>query len=397
MNSIVIIGGGPAGLRAAETARAAGAAVAVYDHKASVGRKFLVAGRGGLNLTHADPPEKFVERYGEPRGRWETLIRDFDNAALRAWAKELGIETYVGTSRRVFPMEEKAAPLLRRWVQRLKVQGVKFQLHHQWTGLATGKPLRLTFRSHDQTIHVSTNTVVLACGGASWPETGSDGAWQAILKTCGVAVEPLRPANCGWETEWPAGLGERIEGRPLKNIAVEANGVRVEGELLLTTYGMEGGALYPLGRVLRAMDQPGIAIDFKPTFTEEALVRKLGGAQRERLIETAARNWRLGEAAAAMIETRGPYPNPETLARTVKRFEISLNGPRPIEEAISSAGGVAWEELDENLMFKKLPGVFAAGEMIDWEAPTGGFLLQGCFATGTRAGRAATGHVSAGA
>jgi uncharacterized flavoprotein (TIGR03862 family) len=389
MNSIVIIGGGPAGLRAGEAARALGASVAVYDHKASVGRKFLVAGRGGLNLTHADPFEAFVERYGEPCGRWRDLVRDFDNAALRAWAKELGIETYVGTSRRVFPMEQKAAPLLRRWVQRLKAQGVKFHLHHRWTGLTAGNPLSLTFRSHDQTIHVQTNAVVLACGGASWPETGSDGAWTAMLEKQGVRIAPWQPANCGWETDWPAELRGKIEGLPLKNIAVEAGGVRVEGELLLTKYGMEGGALYQLGRVLRALPQPAVAIDFKPSFSAEDLLRKLGGAKGDGVMETAARNWRLSEAAAALVASRGPFADPETLAWTVKRFEVVLRGPRPMEEAISSAGGVEWGELDENLMFKKLPGVFAAGEMIDWEAPTGGFLLQGCFATGTRAGRAA--------
>lgn len=389
--NIAIIGGGPAGLRAAEIAAAGGAkhgvSVTLFDAMPSVGRKFLVAGRGGLNLTNTEPRERFVTRYSgpdQPPGLWESLLDDFDSDALRAWAAGLGVKTFAASTGRVYPDELKAAPLLRRWVQRLRRQGVNFAMRHRWTGLAPGAPLRLHFQAGEQTLPVETDAVILALGGGSWPGTGSDGAWTAILERLGIGVTPLQPANCGWEVPWQPAVLAMAEGKPLKNIVVRVGGMEVHGELLITRHGLEGGALYQLGPVLRAMKEPSLTIDFKPTFTVEQLVAKLPSPHRD-LLSEARRRWRLSDAAFAILENRGKYTSAESLATAAKHCALRLAGPRPLAEAISTAGGVRWSELDGNLMLKKLPGVFVAGEMIDWEAPTGGYLIQGCFTTATRA------------
>jgi uncharacterized flavoprotein (TIGR03862 family) len=385
--NIAIIGGGPAGLRAAEVAAKGGGAVTLFDAKASVGRKFLVAGRGGLNLTNAEPREDFVKHYTGSRqteNPWSSLIGGFDAEALRAWAEGLGVETFAASTGRVYPKELKAAPLLRRWVQRLRELGVKFEMRHRWTGLTPGTPLQLHFQTDGQERIAMTDAVVLALGGGSWPETGSDGAWTAILERLGIGIAPLQPANCGWELPWPPSLLAVAEGKPIKNIAVRAGEMEVHGELLITRHGLEGGAIYQLGPVLRAMKEPAISIDFKPTFTAAQLVAKIGPVATNFLTE-ARRRWRLGDAACAILETRGEFASATALATEVKHCTLRLTGPRPLAEAISSAGGVKWSELDDGLMLRKLPGVFVAGEMIDWEAPTGGYLIQGCFATGARA------------
>ncbi len=388
---IAVIGGGPAGLRAAEVAAAGGAAVTIFDAKASVGRKFLVAGRGGLNLTKIEPRERFVTRYsgpGMPANLWPSLIADFDSEALRSWAAGLGVETFAASTGRIYPRELKAAPLLRRWVQRLRALGVKFEMNHRWSGLRAGSPMQLGFQVGDETRTVETDAVILALGGGSWPQTGSDGGWTEVLAPLGISIAPLSPANCGWELEWPTDVLRQAEGLPIKSIAVRAAGVEVKGELLITKYGIEGGALYALGATLRAMPEPEIAIDFKPTFTVAQLVAKMGPITRDFLAE-ARQRWRLGDAALAILASRGPFFTAESLARGVKSCTLRLTGPRPIAEAISSAGGVRWSELDDSLMLRKITGVFVAGEMIDWEAPTGGYLIQGCFATGTHAARGA--------
>ena len=365
---VLVLGGGPAGLRAAEVASANGARVLLCDGQPSVGRKFLVAGRGGLNLTHSEVAENFPRRYGNEAERWHDLLQGFGPDDLRAWAEGLGFETYVGSSGRVFPRGQKAAGLLRAWVKRLRDSGVGFRL---------GKSLRKLERAGDswrivlvEGKSLRANAVVLALGGASWPETGSDGEWPAILAEFGVAITPWAPANCGWEVDWPNELLSRAEGLPLKNLTVRADGEAISGELLITRYGIEGGAIYRLGPILRAMAQPEIEIDLKPQLSEETV----------RALLTSG-GLKLSEAARALLDC---FPNSE-----IKHFQLTLRGPRPIAEAISSAGGVRWEELDDSLMLRKLPGVFVAGEMIDWEAPTGGYLLQGCFSTGTRAGRCA--------
>jgi uncharacterized flavoprotein (TIGR03862 family) len=381
---LAVIGGGPAGLRAAEVAAAAGLRVTVFDAKPSVGRKFLVAGKGGLNLTHGEEAARFVVRYDGPAAVWRRLLEDFDPAALREWAAGLGVETFQAGSGRVYPKALKAAPLLRRWIARLKSHGVRFEMNHRWCGLAPGSPLRLDFANG---VTFAADAVVFALGGGSWPQTGSDGGWLSVFKSLGIACEPLVAANCGWEHAWPPELLAAAEGKPLKNLVVSAGESSMAGELLVTSYGIEGGAIYQLGSVLRAMKDPAIAIDFKPTFTHAQLVSKMESVRRDFLNEARIR-WRLGDAAAAILG-RKSWHESESLAREAKHCVISLKGPRPIEEAISSAGGVCWSELDDNLMLQRFPGVFVAGEMIDWEAPTGGYLMQGCFATGTRAGRAA--------
>jgi uncharacterized flavoprotein (TIGR03862 family) len=381
---LAVIGGGPAGLRAAEVAANAGVAVTVFDGKASVGRKFLVAGKGGLNLTHGEAIERFVTRYSQPLDVWQSMLADFDPQALRAWAADLGVETFQATSGRVYPKALKAAPLLRRWIARLKSLGVRFEMNHRWTGMKPGTPHQLRFANG---VEVSANAVVFALGGASWPQTGSDGGWLTAFAELGISCEPLVAANCGWQHAWPTEVLAVAEGEPLKNLSVSANDQTAIGELLVTRYGIEGGAIYQLGATLRAMEHPAIVIDFKPTFTREQLIAKMESVRRYFLAEARVR-WRLSDAAHAILAQQEWLDAP-TLADAVKHFIIPLNGPRPVAEAISSAGGVSWHELDATLMLKHHPGLFVAGEMIDWEAPTGGYLMQGCFATGTRAGTAA--------
>ncbi len=384
---LAVIGGGPAGLRAAEVAASAGVEVTLFDAKRSVGRKFLVAGKGGLNLTHGEAFERFVTRYSgpdQPAGIWNDLLADFDSPALRRWAAELDVATFQATSGRVYPKALKAAPLLRRWIARLKHLGVRFEMNHRLTGLTPGTPNLLTFENGSS---IEADSVILALGGGSWPQTGSDGAWTRLFEALGIATHPLAPANCGWEHPWPPEVLSAAEGQPLKNLTVSAGGQSATGELLVTRYGLEGGAIYQLGATLRAMEKPAVAIDFKPTFTHERLVAKMESVRRDFLAEAKVR-WKLSDAAHAIL-ARHPWTDAASLAREVKHCVIPLTDPRPIEEAISSAGGVRWTELDTSLMLKRFPGIFIAGEMIDWEAPTGGYLMQGCFATGTRAARAA--------
>lgn len=384
---LAIIGGGPAGLRAADIAASAGLRVSLFDAKPSVGRKFLVAGKGGLNLTHGEDFEKFVTRYSgpdQPAGIWNELLADFDAAALRAWAAELGVETFQATSGRIYPKALKAAPLLRRWIDRIKSSGCRFEMNHPWTGLTPGKPHRLEFANG---VSIEADAVIFALGGGSWPKTGSDGSWARNFTSLGIDCHPLVPANCGWNHPWPTEVLAAAEGHPLKNITAMAGPITVVGELLVTHYGIEGGAIYQLGAVLRTMPEPAISIDFKPTFSHAQLVAKMESVRRD-FLDVARVRWRLSPAAHAIL-ARKPWADADSLAREVKHCVIPLSGPRPIEEAISSAGGVCWSALDSSLMLKNFPGIFVAGEMIDWEAPTGGYLMQGCFSTGTRAGNAA--------
>jgi uncharacterized flavoprotein (TIGR03862 family) len=386
---IAIIGGGPAGLRAAEVAAGQGAAVTLFDAMPSVGRKFLVAGRGGLNLSKAEPADAFAGRYSgpaQPAGFWPKLIAELDFEALRAWAAALGVETFVASTGRIYPRELKAAPLLRRWVERLRKLGVRFAMRHRWSGFAGKRGLRFSTPGGEQII--TPDAAVFALGGGSWPQTGSDGAWTAHFAAAGIAISPLQPANCGWECAWSPALLAAAEGQPLKGIAVSAGDATVPGELLITRYGLEGGAIYQLGAILRAMPEPRIQIDFKPAVSAEKLRGKMGPITRNFLAEARTR-WKLSAAAAALLAERAPFASLDDLIAGTKRHEVRLTGPRPIAEAISSAGGVAWAEVDENLMLRKRPGIFIAGEMLDWEAPTGGYLIHGCFATGGLAGRGA--------
>ncbi len=389
---VAVVGGGPAGLRAAEIASQSGARVTLFEAKASVGRKFLVAGRGGLNITKDEAPESFAHHYEGPDLSpewWASLINDFSPNDLRAWAAGLGIETFVASTGRVYPREMKAAPLLRRWVHRLKEAGVEFAMHHRLTGLPPGDSLKLEFESPEGPCTFAADAAILALGGGSWPDTGSDGQWLPLFERLGIQTAPLQPANCGWEVNWPSELLAAAEGQPLKNITAHTGDHEARGELLITSYGLEGGALYQLGSALRSMDAPTIEVDFKPDLTEERLIAKMGPARRN-LLNEAAQRWKLPPPALAILThhpDRETWDTPAALASAIKRCRITLTRPRPIAEAISSAGGICWSEVDEHLMLKKLPGVFVAGEMIDWEAPTGGYLMQGCFATGGRAAR----------
>jgi uncharacterized flavoprotein (TIGR03862 family) len=389
VRSVLVIGGGPAGLHAADVANAAGAYVIVSDAQRSVGRKFLVAGRGGLNLTHGEPVENFPARYVDQPERWRDLLRDFGPAELRAWAADLGVETYIGTSGRVFPRGQKAAGLLRAWIRRLRARGVDFRTNSRLLNFSRQEnDWSAEFQTDREKIAVPTDSIILALGGASWPETGSDGTWPEILAAHGVEITPWQPANCGWNVEWSPELLARAEGLPLKNLTVRAGQEFVSGELLITRHGLEGGAIYRLGGTLRSMSEPCLTLDFKPQLTVEAMRERVTGVTAP---DEWFRAWKLSKAAIALLETKSAdaLNDLERMIALVKNFPVALRGPRPVAEAISSAGGVPWRELDENLMLHKLPGVFVAGEMIDWEAPTGGYLLQGCFATANRAGRAA--------
>ncbi len=386
---IAVVGGGPAGLFAAETAARAGASVAVYDASRSVARKLLVAGYGGLNLTHGEPLEDFIGRYrGPDLPPWfADMIRIFPPTALRDWAADLGIETFEQRTGRVYPKLLKAAPLVRAWLTRLRDElGVKILPKQRLTALQATPPA-VSF-DHDEPR--TFDAVILALGGASWPRTGSDAGWISLLESHGIRVAPFQPANCGWEADWPADLIPALEGRPLKNIAATAGGRTVRGELMLTRYGIEGGVIYQLGPELRAMEKPKIVIDLKPETSVDTLVRKMESVRRD-FLSAAATRWKLPPQSCELLGRHGPYESAASLAGVVKALPVSLTGPRPIAEAISSAGGVAWRELNDQLMLVKLPGVFLAGEMIDWEAPTGGYLIQACFATGRRAAEGALG------
>lgn len=383
--TISIIGGGPAGLRAAEVCSSAGFQVELYDAKPSPGRKLLVAGKGGLNLTNSEPREEMSFRFS-PRNApfWNGVLDGFDAIALRQWAADLGCETFETKSGRVYLKDLKAAPLLRRWISRLRSSGVAFHMNHRLVDLVPGQAIGLRFENG---VHTHARAVILALGGASWPETGSDGRWVQMLEKLGLASTPLVAANCGWEHDWPSEILSRAEGKPLKNIRVTVGKHTAAGELILTRYGLEGGPIYALGSHLRAMVAPAISIDLKPAHSIEQLVAKMESVRRNFSLE-ARQRWKLGEAAHALL-TRRECPDALSLAHEAKNCVIPLKGPRPIAEAISSAGGLVWNELSPGLMAKKIPGLFMAGEMIDWEAPTGGFLLQGCFSTATLAARSA--------
>lgn len=396
---VAIIGGGPAGLMAAETVRAAGHTVDLYEAKGSPGRKFLIAGKGGLNLTHSDPPALFVSRYRERADAVGTWLADFDADALRAWAGAFGVDTYVGSSGRVFPVDRKAAPLLRGWVRRLKDQGVRFHVQHRWTGWTADGALRL--QTPDGEVTVQADAVVLALGGGSWPELGSDGAWVAPMQARGVDIAPLKPANCGFDIDWTPYFRERQAGAPLKPVVAHWTGLdgtphALQGECVITANGIEGSLIYALAADLRdtlARDsQVQLQLDLLPGQTEAQLLDKLRRSRQGRSFgEHLRRQLGLGGVKSALLfevlgKDAGQLPA-EAVAAALKRLPLSLLRPRPIDEVISTAGGVRLEALDDALMLRALPGTFCAGEMLDWEAPTGGYLLTACYASGLRAGR----------
>jgi uncharacterized flavoprotein (TIGR03862 family) len=394
---VAVIGAGPAGLMAAEVLVGGGADVRVYDAMPSVGRKFLMAGRGGLNLTHSEALPRFLDRYGKATPHLKAAIEAFPPVALRDWSAALGQPTFVGSSGRVFPQAFKASPLLRAWLRRLDASGVQFALRHRWTGWdADG---RLAFDTPDGPRAIAARATILALGGASWPRLGSDGAWTEDLAAKSVRIAPLVPANCGFTVAWSEVFRDRFEGQPLKSIALSFGRHTVRGEAMITRSGIEGGAVYALSGPLRdAVLGEGRAtfrISLRPDLDRSDLVTRLSAPRGKQSFA----NWlrkavHLSPVGIGLLQEAGVISgvplsslSAEDLAERINAVPIELTGLAPIARAISTAGGIAFDELDANFMIRRLPGIFAAGEMLDWEAPTGGYLLQACFATGAAAGR----------
>jgi uncharacterized flavoprotein (TIGR03862 family) len=394
---VAVIGAGPAGLMAAEVLAGGGARVTVYDAMPSVGRKFLMAGRGGLNLTHSEALPQFLGRYGGAMPQLKSAIEAFPPAALREWSEALGQPTFTGSSGRVFPQAFKASPLLRAWLRRLDASGVHFALRHRWTGWDAGG--HLSFQTPDGPRTVDPRATVLALGGASWPRLGSDGAWAETLAAKGVTVSPLAPANCGFTVAWSDIFRDRFEGQPLKGIALSFGAHGVRGEAMITRTGIEGGAVYALSGPLREAvlgnGQATLHIALRPDLDSKDLAARLSAPRAKQSFSNWLRKAAhlspvaiglLQEAAVASGVSLSSL-SAEDLAARINAVPVELNGTAPIVRAISTAGGIAFDELDAGLMIRRLPGVFAAGEMLDWEAPTGGYLLQACFATGAAVGR----------
>ena len=397
MKRVAIVGAGPAGLMAAEVLAGAGLAVTVYERMPSVGRKFLLAGRGGLNLTHGEDFERLIARYGASADWLRPAISTFPPKALRAWCEGLGVATFVGSSGRVFPAGLKASPLLRAWLRRLDGLGVRFVLRRRWTGWDDAGAL--LFAAPDGQVEtMAADAVVLALGGASWPRTGSDGGWVDIVQSQCIPVTPLRPANCGFAVPWSEPFKARFAGQPLKPVIVAFGGTAVQGELMITARGLEGGALYAVSAAVRdAVSAEGsttLTLDLRPGVAVAELAQRLGRPRGSQSLSTFLRKaGGLSPLAIALVRevAAAPPQEPAAQAALIKALPLRLGAPGPLERAISTAGGIAPGALDERFMLRARPGVFAAGEMLDWEAPTGGYLLQGAFSTGAAAARGVLG------
>ncbi|MCU1750958.1 TIGR03862 family flavoprotein [Pseudomonas sp. 6D_7.1_Bac1] len=391
---VAIIGGGPAGLMAAEVLSQAGVKVDLYDGMPSVGRKFLLAGVGGMNITHSEAYPAFLARYAERAPHIAPLLREFGAEALCQWIHGLGIETFVGSSGRVFPTDMKAAPLLRAWLKRLRDAGVVIHTRHRWLGWNADGSLQID--SPDGEMAISADALLLALGGGSWSRLGSDGAWMQPLAQLGVALAPLQPSNCGFEvTAWSELMVSKFAGAPLKNIAIGLNDdVPRLGECVITATGIEGSLIYALSAPIReTINQTGSAtihLDLLPGRPVDKIQTALGKPRGSRsLAKHLHSQLGLDGVKAALLRELTPpecFADPLSLANAIKALPLTLVNTRPLDEAISSAGGVTFEAMNENLMLKQLPGVFCAGEMLDWEAPTGGYLLTACFASGRAAG-----------
>jgi uncharacterized flavoprotein (TIGR03862 family) len=398
-NNVAIIGGGPAGLMAAEVLASGGAGVTVYDAMPSVGRKFLMAGRGGLNLTHSEALPEFLTRYGDAQLRLAPAIDAFPPAALRAWSEALGQPTFVGSSGRVFPTAFKASPLLRAWLRRLDAMGVQLALRHRWTGWNDDG--QLLFQTPDGKRVVDAHATVLALGGASWPRLGSNAAWVETLAAKGVTISPLRPANCGFTVAWSEIFRDRFEGQPLKGVALSFGSHTVRGEAIITRAGLEGGAIYALSARLReaigSSGQATLRMALRPDLAMQDLMVQLSRPRgRQSLSNFLRKAAHLSPAAIGLLQETAiasgvPLSSlsSASLAGLINAVPVELNGVASIARAISTAGGISFNELDADFMIRRLRGIFAAGEMLDWEAPTGGYLLQAAFATGAAAGRGA--------
>jgi uncharacterized flavoprotein (TIGR03862 family) len=397
--SVAVIGGGPAGLMAAEVISAQGVKVDVYDSMPSLGRKFLMAGKSGLNITHSEPFEQFVSRYGKRRAQLEPMLKRFGPDPLRHWVHGLGIETFVGTSGRVFPIGMKASPLLRAWLNRLAESGVTFHLRHKWRGWNSDRSLQFEV-PHGEEV-VTPDATVLALGGGSWSRLGSDGAWVPWLERAGVQVEPLKPSNCGFDVHWSPHFRERFEGAPIKSVVLSFGSFRQQGEFIVTKEGVEGSLIYAASALIRdeikARGKALISLDLAPDRSLEWLIEKLSKPRGSRTMAShlektvGMRGVKAGLLREFLFKrdfaSLASEASIQRLASSIKTLPMPLIRPRPLDEAISSAGGVPFEALDEHLMIRSLPGLFCAGEMLDWEAPTGGYLLTACFASGYAAGQ----------
>ncbi len=398
-----IIGAGPAGLMAAEVLAAQGIPVQVFDAMPSAGRKFLLAGRGGLNLTHSEALDQFVTRLRPQVPALEAMVRAFAPEALRAWAQGLGVPTFVGSSGRVFPVDMKAAPLLRAWLHRLRAAGVRFHMRHRWLGWDAQGALR--FASPAGEVLVQADALVLALGGASWPRLGSDGAWQPVLREAGVAVAPLVPSNCGFDVAggWTPYFAQRFAGQPFKSVAIEVAGTTRKGEFVATATGIEGSLVYAVSADLReqiaARGEALLHLDLLPDRSAERVRAEVAHPRGSRSLASHLKG-RLGLDGIKLallheVLGREALHDAGRLAHAIKALPLRLSATRPIEEAISSAGGVRWDAMDEGLMLRTRPGVWCAGEMLDWEAPTGGYLLTASMASGRAAGEGVLGYLRA--
>jgi hypothetical protein len=406
--SVAIIGGGPAGLMAAEVLAQGVMHVDLYDAMPSVGRKLLRAGKGGLNLTHSEPYETFLSRYGARRAQIKPLLDAFGPEELITWVRGLGIDTFVGTSGRLFPTDMKATPLLRAWLQRLRKAGVNFHMRHVWRGWDEGSAL--CFETPQGILTARPDAVVLALGGGSWARLGSNGAWVPLLRQRGIQVYELRPSNCGFDAAWSEHFRRRFAGHPLKSVAIafmdsEGNAYRRQGEFIITENGVEGSLIYALSAPLRdEISAKGIAVIQLDMAPDKELKRLIDELSRPRGSRSMAKHLRsragIEGVKAGLLRELVPkeyFANPARLGTAIKSLQVRLIAPRPLDEAISSAGGVAFEALNERLMVRSMPGVFCSGEMLDWEAPTGGYLLTACFSSGRAAGLGALAWLKAGA
>jgi uncharacterized flavoprotein (TIGR03862 family) len=390
---VTVIGAGPAGLIAAEVMASRGLAVEIFDAMPSPGRKFLLAGKGGLNLTHSEPLERFTARYGAAAPFMAPLLAEFGPSQLRSWAEGLGIETFVGSSGRVFPAEMKAAPLLRAWIRRLRSLGVILQPRFRWQGWDSAGHLRFIGPQGEQ--GVACDACVLALGGASWPRLGSDGGWVSNLADLGVTITPLQPANCGFDLEWSPGFAQRFAGGRTGTVELSFGGERRRGEITISEYGIEGSAVYGLSPLLRDYianhGEAELRVDLMPDWSLERVAAALDRPRGAKSMSTFLKKvLPLSPTALALLREVSPNIANTPKAAAVKALPLRLKSPRPLAEAISTAGGIALGEVDAGLMLRKRPGIFVAGEMLDWEAPTGGYLLTGCFATGYCAGLSAS-------
>lgn len=398
MTNIVVIGGGPGGLIAAETLVQLGHSVTVYERKPTLGRKFLMAGRGGLNITHSEDLELFLTRYGAAKDYLEPLIRDFSPNDLQKWCTALGQETFTGTSGRVFPKALKASPLLRAWQERMEKSNVQFMMQHDWRGWNDDGSL-LFVDGSGEAHSITADATILALGGASWPKLGSDGAWADVLAQEKVAISPLRPANCGFVCAWSEIFSTRFAGTPVKPVTITHSGTTVQSEMMITKNGVEGGGIYALSSTIRediaSHGTATITLDLRPGLSVSTLIERLQAPRGSQSLSTyLQKSGGLSPVAIGLLrESVGgkdiPDQTPRGLATLMKALPLKLTSPFPIDRAISSAGGIEWNAIDDNFMLHQKPGVFVAGEMLDWEAPTGGYLLQATFATGIAAAKGA--------